>query len=99
MTTQTKRAPHIFSSPRVFARWLFSYFYTAFLVLTSTVILVVPFVPFVWLLWNWIAPRFGLPVLSFLEAAGLLFLLRFLQPSVALVRTQPEPERNEVDDA
>lgn len=92
MTTQTKREPRIFSSWSLFGRWLLSYFYTAFLVLTSTVILVVPFVPLVWLLWNWIAPRFGLPALSLLEAAGLLFLLRFLQPSVALVRTQPEPK-------
>lgn len=67
-------------------RWALKWLEIAVMVFISTILLCTPFVPLVWLLWNWIAvAKFGAPPMSLLEAAGGLFLLRFLQASVALV--------------
>ena len=68
-------------------KWLASWFTIGLMVILSTLIMATPFIPLVWLLWNWIAPLLGLPRLGFFEIAGLVYLLRFLQPAVAL--TQP----------
>ena len=67
-------------------RWALCWLEIAVMVFLSTILLCTPFVPLVWWLWNWIAvAKFGAPHMSLLEAAGGLFLLRFLQASVALV--------------
>ena len=72
-------------------KWAVSWLEIALLIMISTVLLCTPFVPVVWLLWNWIAVKLGLPSLSFVEAAGLVFLLRFLQASVVL--TNPNAQK------
>lgn len=72
-------------------KWAVSWLEIALLILVSTVLLCAPFVPLVWLLWNYVAVKLGLPSLSFVETAGLVFLLRFLQASVVL--TNPAAQK------
>lgn len=73
-------------------RWALGWLKLAVMVFFSTLLLCTPFVPLVWLLWNWIAPIFGLPRLTFVQTAGFIFLLRFLQASVALIGNPPEKQ-------
>lgn len=67
-------------------KWALGWLKIAVLVFVSTILMCTPFVPLVWWLWNWIAvAKFGAPHMSILEAAGGLFLIRFLQASVAMI--------------
>lgn len=66
-------------------KWALSWLEVALLILISTVLLCTPFIPVVWLLWNYVAVKLGLPPLSFIETAALVFMLRFLQPSIAFI--------------
>lgn len=67
-------------------RWALKWLEIAVMVFLTTILLCAPFVPLVWWLWNWIAvTKFGAPHMNLIEAAGGLFLLRFLQASVAMI--------------
>lgn len=72
-------------------KWAVSWMSLALLIFISTVLLCAPLVPIVWLLWNWIAVKLGLPSLSFVEAAGLMLLIRLLQATVML--TNPTAQK------
>lgn len=71
-------------------KWALSWMSLALLILISTVLLCAPLVPLVWLLWNWIAVKLGLPPLSLVEAAGLMLLARLLQASVVTTNQTAE---------
>ena len=72
-------------------KWAASWVSLALLIFISTVLLCAPLVPIVWLLWNWIAVKLGLPPLSFVETAGLMLMARLLQASV--LATNPTAQK------
>lgn len=72
-------------------KWAVSWISLSLLIFISTVLLCAPLVPIVWLLWNWIAVKLGLPPLSFIEVAGLMLLARLLQASV--MTTNPTAQK------
>ena len=75
-------------------RWAIRWLEIAVIVFIGTILLCTPFVPLVWWLWNWIAvTKFGAPHMSLIDAAGGLFLLRFLQASVALTQPAEKEQR------
>ena len=71
-------------------KWAASWMSLALLILISTVLLCAPLVPVVWLLWNWVAVRLGLPPLSLVETAGLMLMARLLQASVVTTNQTAE---------
>jgi hypothetical protein len=72
-------------------KWAVSWLEIALLIFVSTILLCMPFVPVVWLLWNYVAVKLGLPSLSFVEMVALVLLLRLLQPSIML--TNPTAQK------
>jgi hypothetical protein len=71
-------------------KWAVSWMSLALLIFISTVLLCAPLVPIVYLLWNWIAVKLGLPPLSFVETAGLMLLARLLQASITMTNQTAE---------
>lgn len=66
-------------------KWLIGWAALAVQIILSQLFLTAPFIPLVWLLWNWIAvSKFGAPPLSFIEAIGATLLLKFLQTNAMI---------------
>lgn len=77
-------------------RWLIGWSALAIQIILSQLFLSAPFIPLVWLLWNWIAvSKFGAPHLSFIEAIGLVLLLKFCQTNAMMMSPEPERKRDE----
>lgn len=72
-------------------KWLIGWAALSIQIILSQLFLTAPFIPLVWLLWNWIAvSKFGAPRLSFVEAIGATLLLKFLQTNAMMMQRDAE---------